>query len=323
MLGFFPIFLAFIIATLYEKKMEQNLEAINKEYSYLATTQIYKRIEKHVIADDIVSLNLLATQLIEEKGIAFIDISLGKGEIIEVGKKSGTESIYFYQVTFDDSEEGSVTIGLRDSESLSNSLAGQIFLLLSVYAIFIWFFSSSMTGWLDSGDGSSSNKQKNSEDIEEEKAVCILVIRIKPAHYMERYFQNFYLAAQTYQGRVEQTMKEEILISFTGNHATYDAARTGLLIKSVISKLDKSISFGGAISAINEDNLEGRKSTSYLALIAADRLLLESAIKPNIEGLVLQPFRHALFDSESIYSVLELKDDLSIEEISSKLILEN
>ena len=79
MLGFFPIFLAFIIATLYEKKMEQNLEVINKEYSYLATTQIYKRIEKHVIADDIVSLNLLATQLIEEKGIAFIDISLGKG----------------------------------------------------------------------------------------------------------------------------------------------------------------------------------------------------------------------------------------------------
>ena len=43
----------------------------------------------------------------------------------------------------------------------------------------------------------------------------------------------------------------------------------------------------------------------------------------NIEDLVLQPFRHALFDSESIYSVLELKDDLSIEEISSKLILED
>ena len=119
--------------------MEQNLEAINKEYSYLATTQIYKRIEKHVIADDIVSLNLLVTQLIEEKGIAFIDISLRKGKIIEVGK-SGTESIYFYQVTFDDRQEGSVTIGLKGSKSLSNSLAGQIFLILSVYAIFIWFF---------------------------------------------------------------------------------------------------------------------------------------------------------------------------------------
>ena len=77
-------------------------------------------------------------------------------------KKSGTESIYFYQVTFDDSEEGSVTIGLKGSEGLSHSLAGQIFLLLSVYAIFIWFFSSSMKGWLDSGVGSSSNKQKNS-----------------------------------------------------------------------------------------------------------------------------------------------------------------
>ena len=141
MLGFFPIFLSLIIATLYEKNMKHNLDAINKEHSYLATAQIYKRIEKHIIADDIVSLNLLVTQLIEEKGIAFIDISLGKGKIIEVGKKSGSESIYFYQVTFDDSEESSVTIGLKGSESLSNSLAGQIFLLLSVYAIFIWFFS--------------------------------------------------------------------------------------------------------------------------------------------------------------------------------------
>ena len=54
---------------------------------------------------------------------------------------------------------------------------------------------------------------------------------------MERYFQNFYLAAQTYQGRVEQTAKEEILYLSPGK-ATYDA-RTGLLIKSIISKLIK------------------------------------------------------------------------------------
>ena len=108
-------------------------------------------------------------------------------------------------------------------------------------------------------------------------------------------------------------MKEEIIISFTGNSATYDAARTGLLIKSVISKLDKSISFGGAISAVDEEDLEGRKSTSYLALIAADRLLLDSSAQPNIENLVLQPFRHALFDSESIYSILNVEDDPSLE----------
>ena len=138
---------------------------------------------------------------------------------------------------------------------------------------------------------------------------------------MERYFQSFYEAAQAYQGRIEQTMKEEIIISFTGNGATYDAARTGLLIKSVISKLDKSISFGGAISAVDEEDLEGRKSTSYLALIAADRLLLDSSAQPNIENLVLQPFRHALFDSESIYSILNVEDDPSLKEISSKLVL--
>tara|TARA_B000000557_G_scaffold231522_1_gene204898 strand:+ start:147 stop:569 length:423 start_codon:yes stop_codon:yes gene_type:complete len=140
---------------------------------------------------------------------------------------------------------------------------------------------------------------------------------------MERYFQSFYQAAQTYQGRVEQTMKEEIIISFTGNRSTYDAARTGLLIKSVISKLDKSISFGGAISAVDEEDLEGRKSTSYLALIAADRLLLDNSAQPDIENLVLQPFRHALFDSESIYSILNVEDDLSLEEISSQLVLKD
>tara|TARA_Y100001978_G_C23299957_1_gene248858 strand:- start:42 stop:464 length:423 start_codon:yes stop_codon:yes gene_type:complete len=140
---------------------------------------------------------------------------------------------------------------------------------------------------------------------------------------MDRYFQSFYEAAQTYQGRVEQTMKEEIIISFTGNSATYDAARTGLLIKSVISKLDKSISFGGAISAVDEEDLEGRKSASYLALIAADKLLLDSSSQPKIENLVLQPFRHALFDSDSIYSIISLEDDPSLEKISSSLVLED
>ena len=177
-----------------------------------------------------------------------------------------------------------------------------------------------MVSWLNSKGTNSSDKQKKTEVIQGERAACILVIRIKPAHYMERYFHSFYEAAQN-QGRVEQTMKEEIIISFTGNSATYDAARTGLLIKSVISKLDKSISFGGAISAVDEEDLEGRKSTSYLALIAAGRLLLDSSAQPNIENLVLQPFRHALFDSESIYSILNVEDDPSVEKISSELVL--
>ena len=323
MLVFFPILLSLVIAALYEKNMGENLDTINLRYSDFATTQIFERIEKHIIADDIVSLNLLVTQLIEEKRIAFIDISLGAEKRIKVGKKFGTESIFFYDVKFDDNEEGSITLGLKSFESLSESLAGQIFLVLAVYTIFIWFFSSSMRAWLDSEGGSSSNKQTNTERAEKNKATCILVIRIKPAHYMARYFQNFYQAAQTYKGTVEQTMKEEILISFTGENATYDAARTGLLIKSVISKLDKSISFGGAISSIDEDDPEGRKSTSYLALIAANRLLLDSPAQPNIEDLILQPFNHALFDSESIYSILKLKDDLSLEKISSKLVLED
>ena len=301
--------------------MERNLNIIEKKYSNLATVQIYKRIEKYVIAEDIVSLNLLITQLIEEKGIAFIEVKQGSEKIIEVGKKTGTDSIFSYAIVFDDNQEGLVTIGLKGFEGLSASLAGQIFLVLSVYAIFLLFFSSSMVSWLNSKGTNSSDKQKKTELIQGEKTACILVIRIKPAHYMERYFHSFCEAAQAYQGRVEQTMKEEIIISFTGNSATYDAARTGLLIKSVISKLDKSISFGGAISAVDEEDLEGRKSTSYLALIAADRLLLDSSAQPNIENLVLQPFRHALFDSESIYSILNVEDDPSVEKISSKLVL--
>ena len=117
--------------------MERNLNIIDKKFSSLATVQIYKRIEKHVIAEDIVSLNLLVTQLIEEKGIAFIEVVLGSEKIIEVGKKTGTDSIFSYEVTFDDNKEGLVTIGLQGFESLSASLAGQIFLVLSVYAIFI------------------------------------------------------------------------------------------------------------------------------------------------------------------------------------------
>ena len=303
--------------------MEQNLSIIENKYSNLAAAQIYKRIEKHVIAEDIVSLNLLVTQLIEEKGITFIEVTLGSEKMIEVGKKTGTDSIFSYEVIFNGNQEGLVTIRLKGFERLSESLAGQIFLILSVYAIVMWFFSSSMVSWLNSKSTNSSDKQKKPGFIQEEKTACILVIRIKPAHYMERYFHSFCEAAQAYQGRVEQTMKEEIIISFTGNSATYDAARTGLLIKSIISKLDKSISFGGAISAVDEEDLEGRKSTSYLALIAADRLLLDSSAQPNIENLVLQPFRHALFDSESIYSILNVEDDPSLEKISSKLVLED
>ena len=70
------------------KKYESEFKYPRKKYSNLATVQIYKRIEKHVIAEDIVSLNLLITQLIEEKGIAFIEVKQGSEKIIEVGKKN-------------------------------------------------------------------------------------------------------------------------------------------------------------------------------------------------------------------------------------------
>ena len=83
-LFFVPTFLSLVIAVIYEKNMERNLNIIENKYSNLATVQIYKRIEKHVIAEDIVSLNLLITQLIEEKGIAFIEVKLGSEKIIEV-----------------------------------------------------------------------------------------------------------------------------------------------------------------------------------------------------------------------------------------------
>ena len=309
---------------IYETERTKHGDRDKKIYAEIAAQQIYRQISQHLIEEDLNSVNLLITQLIEEEKITFIQVwNAEEREITKVGKRSETDLIFFYTIRFEDEDEGEIIIGLDNSSNLSKSLSGQIFLLFSIYGIAIWFFSPQMIPWLTAGTPSSSSKFNELDQEASNSLVCILIFRIRPAHYMESYFENFYKAAQTYGGSLEQTMREEILISFKGSDPVYDAAKTGFLIKTIINELDKSIYFGGAICSIKNDDIETRKSTSYLAMMASQELLIDNLSEPISQDIITQPFHHALFDSERVRSIKGLTDHLSIEEKARQIITQS
>ena len=309
---------------IYETERTKHGDRDKKIYAELAAQQIYRQISQHLIEEDLNSVNLLITQLIEEKKITFIQVwNAEEREITKVGKPSETNLIFSYTIRFEDEDEGEIIIGLDNSSNLSKSLSGQIFLLFSVYGIAIWFFSPQIIPWLTAGTPSSSSKFNELDQEVSNSRACILIFRIRPAHYMESYFENFYKAAQTYGGSLEHTMSEEILISFKGSDPVYDAAKTGFLIKTIINELDKSIYFGGAICSVKNDDIETRKSTSYLAMMASQELLIDNLSEPISQDIITQPFHHALFDSERVRSIKGLTDHSSIEEKARQIITQS
>ena len=319
-----PLSLCLIISMIYETERTKQGDHDKKIYAEIAAQQIYRQISQHLIEEDLNSVNLLITQLIEEEKITFIQVwNAEESEITKVGKRFETDLIFSYIIRFEDEDEGKIIIGLDNSSHLSKSLSGQIFLLFSVYGIAIWFFSPQIIPWLTVGGPSSSGKFNKLGQETSNSRACILIFRIRPAHYLESYFENFYKAAETYGGTLEQTMREEILISFKGSDPVYDAAKTGFLIKTIIYKLDKSISFGGAICSIKNDDIEARKSTSYLAMMASQALLIDNLNEPISQDIVTQPFHHALFDSERVCSIKSLTNHSAIEEKASQIITQS
>ena len=134
----------------------------------------------------------------------------------------------------------------------------------------------------------------------------MLVVRIRPGHHLARHFDRFFSAAEKFNGIVEQTSPEELVIHFDRGNPMYEAASTGLLIRQLTEILQGNMTFGGTIDIAQEDSHEQRKAASYLASIAQGSLLVAGGESLLAGRVTLQTFHHPMVDYEDLQRIVEI-----------------
>ena len=287
------------------------VELEQSRFGQSSARQLAAQVASYVVEDNLLSLNVIVAQLTRNEPLQFVAIYDESNQlIVQSGREERTNASYTAEVTFQDSLVGRVRMTVSHAKT-SKKLLGWILLMLAAgYCFVLWRFETSITLWVNQ---ETQPQAATTEILETPQQIdhgpteeCILVVRIRPARHLEQHFDKFFKAANLYGGIVEQTTPEELVIHFDSSDAMYMATCSGLLIQKIAAKVNGKIAFGGTLDLINEEPEKIRKAASYLASIAEGNLIAAHGYLPLSDRVELQPFHHALVDSEGLLRIAGL-----------------
>lgn len=303
----------FILSTDFSHRSKEQ----QRQYGEATAAQLSDFLAAYVMADDILSLNVITARISDRDQVISIAVFDDTDRMLaQSGRPSLAGTTFSSEITFQDSVIGYVRVTVPDTP-----VANQILLLIPVLLmggilILGWFRSDLIIAWLnplpseesDALPTGGSDSQLASAETVATGPECFLVIRIRPAHHLARHFDRFFSAASRFTGIVEQTTREELVIHFNEGQGMYAAATTGLLIRRLSEILQGNMSFGGTLDIVGDDPDEHRKAASYLASIAEGDLLIAGGESFLADRATLQTFHHPMVDSADLRRVVEVED---------------
>ena len=286
-----------------------------QHFGEATAAQLSDFLAYYVIAGDILSLNVITTKISENRQVSSVAVYDEMDHLIaQSGRPEGRTTFFTNEITFQDSVIGYVRVAIPDASVANQGLLVVPGLLLLALVSTAWLKPDLIVAWLyprpaPAADPQTENKPEPESTITktiEAGPECLLVVRIRPAHYLARHFDQFFAAAEQFSGIVEQTTPEELVIHFDGADAMFAAAAAGVLIRQLSEILQGNMSFGGTLDLAGEDSDEHRKAASYLASIADGDLLIAGGERLLEGRAILQTFHHSLVDSEDLRRVAEI-----------------
>lgn len=298
------LLLSLLIAASLFIAYDTNISEQQQLYGQATVEQLSEQFATHLVDEDILSINVLAKRSAKTGQLAFIAIyDAGNNLLAQSGRESAGVRSFTREITFQDSLVGSIRIVLTEVPGISPLLVVLWLLAAGLLLGLVYIFGPGLLS-------PAAAPQVQAADAEPVLLVtdgpveeCILVVRIRPARHLAKHFNRFFEAARLYQGIVEQTTPEELVIHFEGPDASYMAACTGLLIRQLAGRIGGNISFGGTLNLIGDEPEKIRKAASYLASIAEGELLLAGTIESLGNRADLQSFHHSLVDSRDVKRV--------------------
>ncbi len=305
------------LATTYE--FTRLLDGQQRFHGEAIADQTAELVTQYVVDGDMLSLNVMIRRLADNEQIEFAAIYDDDNQLIlQAGREHKGQMSFTKELTFQDSTVGRIRLTVRPVVAASFWRLPLAAFTLFAYALVVLRYAPQIRGWLAEAPLEREARKEREDEpaasfpLQPEPspaAACMLTTRIRPAHYLEMHFDKFYQAADLHLGIVEQTTPEELVIHFEGIDAIFRAACTGLLIRQVAGMVAGNIGFGGILSIVTaRDNPdEARKAASYLASIADGDLLVVGGASLPDERLGMQPFHHALVDSQGLMKLSGLR----------------
>ncbi|MBT4162559.1 MAG: hypothetical protein HOC70_12365 [Gammaproteobacteria bacterium] len=321
-----PLLVGILVFTILSAEFSHRSADQQQRYGKATADQLSGFLAQYVVEGDVLSLNVVTAELINGGQVHFVAVYDDTNTLIaQSGRDNNRFTSFTSDITFQDSVVGFVRVAIPKTQSASRwwlSVPGTV--LLFALAI-VWRKPDLVTLWLYPKVAEETQREEqpdiaidetNPEGFEE----CILVVRVRPAHYLERYFDKFFSAAELYRGIVEQTTPEELVIHFEGPDAVFMATSTGLLIRELTELMQGNMSFGGTLDLISQEPEKTRKAASYLASIAEGDLIMaggEALVQDRVE---LQTFHHSLVDSQDLRRITQVPNQTILVDQAKQLV---
>lgn len=302
----------------------QQLKAHAAEYGEATIVPVAELVAEYVEHENVVALTLLATKLRDETPIESIEIyDAGDGLLARAGRDSGGDS-FSRQLTYQDTTIGRIriTVNAPANQLSPLSLLPPVAGLLAI-ALILWRAFAPVAAWLQAAD--PGPQPAHQTDPEPEAAVqanavqvnngggdTVLVVKIRPARYLDKHRDTFEEAVRLHNGDTRTVAGQDELVAVF--KSPFESACAGLLIRQLADDLPGDMAFGGALQA-SADEPAARKGLSHLASIADGQVLANEAIFQLMPPgqFAFDAFRHALIDTDNMIQVRGLNGSDLIE----------
>ncbi len=308
----------FILSIDFQKRSTQQ----QQYFGEAAAAQLSNFVVQYVITDDILSLNVITAEINENIQVSSVAIYNENDDLIaQSGREADNATFFTKEIIFQDSVIGYVRVSTHDA-----SIANHALLVLPVTIVLglvsvAWLRPEWIVNWLYNRPVSQT---ENIPDVRIRETIrkdpeSFLVVRIRPAQHLARHFAQFFQAAKQFNGIVEQTTPEELVIHFEGEDSMFAAASTGVLFQQMSKMLNGNMTFGGTLDLAEEDSNKRLKAASYLASIAKDDLIIARGEELLGNRATLKTFHHSLVDSKNLRLISEIKNKNDLLQYASTL----
>jgi hypothetical protein len=331
-----PLLLSGLISTyLIYWVTQTQLHNQSERFSQTIANHLASSVVDHVMNNDRLGLNVLLSDLLEDKNFDFASVSNTNNQLLaQVGKKSLTSRIFSQQVTFHETIAGSVQISFNQN-IIQSQITNLLILSAAIHGLaalaltlLIWFYSDMIYLWIMQPlqpDGAIKSKHKRLTKVKAEQldvtSSIILVIKVRPVRLLAMHRHRIEQALALYTGELLSTQSNDIEISFHKSDQLFQATCTGLLTLALFRQIETPITIKIGMHMVNDrsnapDFQQAGKHASYLASISENefltsRIVGETMAKTN--QYVLQPFHSSMTPDGEVYRIAGLVNQNLIE----------
>lgn len=339
-----PLVTAIVVYSSLFSYQQIGITAAAEQYGKSTARLIAQQVARHVVEQDVLSLNVITTKLTENEPVLSVSIYNDSDQLLvqsrkvqsrkvqkktsQSGQGSSSQDSFTAEITFQDSVVGFVRIS---AASIEKNLALPLTALAILYCLWVGLALSTAGPALNFILGIKNPRVKRKDEGDDAEAtaadsdyveVALLIVRIKPARTLTRYFNRFFRAAKLYGGIVEQTTPEELVIHFEGPDAIFLSVCAGLLLQKIAYQTQGKVGYGAVLTSAGDSD-KNRKSASYLASISEGDLLFSEKDILLDERIIVSSFHHSLVNSNDLLRVSGLQNQQLLDAQVNQLLAES